>query len=870
MRVIQLQISLEQFKSRMPGFIPSFKKFERIESRTNDDVDERFLVPGNTVSYSEDLILSRYPNANYNMFPSDVMYKDNGNVYTYPNISSIYHFFKRYYGLLRSSCCGNRRQYNNAVEYYENEAQYLDRTREYYEELDRTAVEYGADTETGECKFYEDIMYDLMREMEIPETFSENWNTKTLTVPDLIDWRNWFNTTSENCKNGNADCCECEKYDRLGGDGMRDWLNSVEIDAEMRNFESLNEACINIPLSISQKIDELGEYSILSPSWEPGMDYTPHKEYTSGTGTIVVFNDKIYTINKEKKGFRYDNNFKEIQFERQHWTLYKTEEGRIKPEYRKYAYNGMDIFVVPEDEASIPEEYRLTAENIADKYQVRRGRFAYIHGKTHETFISDYIIYKSPNNGILDGKAFTVEYENGIPYVSIKGRRYFAFADEKGEYAFNFGYVKCGKTDPEYDCKIINDGEFVRMGDMAYPVVDEKIEIGKEKFVIFDGISDVEGYGEVFVNGDTAIEFEFSYEDGKGMQNQIESDVLGKKYDSLDDVDNKILGYMVGNDDILYVIQPYDVYDANIIEGDADSKLEHFMDVKRSYDDYGNELPGRFRIEESEYPCPQENETLDLYYHTGQMRNVEVLWSDEKGTEELISCDFMERMSFYYKHSDGTIEEDTRVTIEYDTPGKKDNRGFIKECEDKYLEYIENNTQQTYSLLDTMYCEFTYSFGRVMERRKSPRGADIIIEDDKFPGIVYKEEAVVEKETMMYRFSSGDDYPIVYYNIIRPENGIVLEDYMGDIVNVNLAHFRIDKSSTWGEYLDKYNGGVRTPLFREEYKFGMVLPQNLNVDIYINRGNAQSNDRHLRLMETRSMEAFEQYGNGYWKINNAN
>jgi hypothetical protein len=56
------------------------------------------------------------------------------------------------------------------------------------------------------------------------------------------------------------------------------------------------------------------------------------------------------------------------------------------------------------------------------------------------------------------------------------------------------------------------------------------------------------------------------------------------------------------------------------------------------------------------------------------------------------------------------------------------------------------------------------------------------------------------------------------------------------------------------------------PVFREEYKFGNSVLQNVDADIYIDRGINAAFEKHLKLGEVTSMEALEQYGNGYFKF----
>ena len=73
-------------------------------------------------------------------------------------------------------------------------------------------------------------------------------------------------------------------------------------------------------------------------------------------------------------------------------------------------------------------------------------------------------------------------------------------------------------------------------------------------------------------------------------------------------------------------------------------------------------------------------------------------------------------------------------------------------------------------------------------------------------------------------------------------------------------------------YYDKGNGfNYRNdlevfPTFRRDYQVGISVPQNVNSDIYIDRGIHKAFDRHIRLQEINAMEALENYGNDIFKL----
>ena len=66
---------------------------------------------------------------------------------------------------------------------------------------------------------------------------------------------------------------------------------------------------------------------------------------------------------------------------------------------------------------------------------------------------------------------------------------------------------------------------------------------------------------------------------------------------------------------------------------------------------------------------------------------------------------------------------------------------------------------------------------------------------------------------------------------------------------------------------DTNNGTVVLPVFRNEFNLGSSLPQNIDANIYIDRGVNAAYEKHLKLQEIRTMEALENMGNNYFKIN---
>jgi dTDP-4-amino-4,6-dideoxygalactose transaminase len=64
------------------------------------------------------------------------------------------------------------------------------------------------------------------------------------------------------------------------------------------------------------------------------------------------------------------------------------------------------------------------------------------------------------------------------------------------------------------------------------------------------------------------------------------------------------------------------------------------------------------------------------------------------------------------------------------------------------------------------------------------------------------------------------------------------------------------------------NNTIIFPNLRLEYMFGSATMQSVDANIYIDRGINAALDKHLKLGEVTSMEALENYTNGYFKMMN--
>lgn len=59
---------------------------------------------------------------------------------------------------------------------------------------------------------------------------------------------------------------------------------------------------------------------------------------------------------------------------------------------------------------------------------------------------------------------------------------------------------------------------------------------------------------------------------------------------------------------------------------------------------------------------------------------------------------------------------------------------------------------------------------------------------------------------------------------------------------------------------------IEAPRVKLDYLIGVINEPKINIDVFIDRGNNSSFDRHIKLGDVKSLFDLENYGNGYFKI----
>lgn len=194
-------------------------------------------------------------------------------------------------------------------------------------------------------------------------------------------------------------------------------------------------------------------------------------------------------------------------------------------------------------------------------------------------------------------------------------------------------------------------------------------------------------------------------------------------------------------------------------------------------------------------------------------------------------------------------------------------------------------------------CKITYNFGAIIERpynivNGKYNYGQYSLSSDYHHGVEYTEEFSIEIGVERY-YLEKDTFTNVKYLQLIPLNEVTY--YMDDIITedseeftANSANFKTEvvhnlaaedydekkytkeynSSESDGRQFNFYNGLMASPNMIEEYNLGISSLRKVEDDIYINRGINYAFDKHIKLMEVKSLEALEQYGNGSFNIIN--
>lgn len=878
MKTIQLTYSLEWFKSRLPSVYPSY------------DGDELLFFDEESIKKRDNRLMSNYGTVPLDICPKLLGYngfedKPNNFKISWNTFSKWFHEFKLYYWLLNDggSC---KRVYSSATDFYDSEYKSSSTIqlpfgfdRSSYEELDKSFKERGGKVSeiTNSCEgksnivgycdngFFKWICDNIVPSFEIPSEYVGYWNTNRIYYPNVISWISWFEERkgypSELNKCAESDdCCDCEEYIHRGGEklleSLKTWLKETNsnilkikgiIEGNLQNFAPHAFCEINV----SSCFGKPSLQSILSEKYNTKTDFR-HGSYdsTSNTsgGTVVDVDGVSMHF---KKGFKpnggstFNEKYMEMEYDdsafEEYFPMYANDNKSSFSVSSDMAYYGVDKDGV--------KKYGKSNDDVIDKFSTkanieRNGKYGW--------FLIDEELYEvSPIESVeMNGEKIPVFRENGTntSYVIVGGRDVYAEYDFKSNsYSFSFNGNAKFKRNPSQDSL---DASGIRC--ISYNGVIKT----------FPSTSDTITFS--LSNGDTV---DYKLIDGYSIVDDSIYYIHKGKVTSGYTLNDIISGATVSGDVITIKAKESDIKisKCNVIIGTASSKLLGLRSFNVMTDDNGNmiEALNTTPTKDTYNYQPSEGSELEPLYQVGNVACVSAFslsyedYENNKKKNESNQIrhvgDIISSMTFYYADANGDKILDTVKNVGGTI---KSSLNAIQESTKKATEYKNNYPMEVVS--DNVYCEIVYNIGATIVYDKAKSSYSISGDS----GVEYTEIVEFEKvKTEYYLGNDSHSYPIYVYKLRQGDNPTA--SFTAPI-NVFDSSLTTTYSSIDG--MDDYNGLDAYPTFQDAYNIGISSLPIVDSDVNIDRGNNAAFEKHLKIGEVTSLEALENYTNGYFKM----
>ena len=590
-------------------------------------------------------------------------------------------------------------------------------------------------------------------------------------------------------------------------------------------------------INISVSIDDMGEFSIFSNEYLLGEEYT--------SGEAMFMNNKSMYISAGT-GYNYDDVIKEMVLNDVDWADYTDKYIGEHPELfcNNFKYYGFK----PNGEKVSGNTAEEVENALTEHYVTIPYSGICVNGEIIEITEDEYIE--------VNGKTYYVyrEKDTETPYVYFNGKKTYANLIVP---SFTYRFTIASSTDLARTKQAATlKKNHIKYDGGDYEVINNAVRIGDMVYDKVDGYFETED-NTMFVISGTNISSACTYS------------VMGLE------CDNTYVSTDCGATFTRKVEDPI-VCETGLVTGYTSSKLEGLRSRNCLVDDIGTEINGLYDITEKTNYQPSEGEELDLLYQVGNTANIMPFSKTSGGTDLTVNYfigDIITDMYFYYE----------------DIGGNKTGASWS----DSSLETIKSIIPDTGATLITenILCNITYYIGATL-KRTSDTAFELYAEGN--PGVKYTETVEFEKHNEEYHLKTESkkltpseekepenhsvSYPVVCYDIKKKDSvidgGIKYIDNLAKfeartlwISGTSATDIEIINYTDNNETEDK-NGMTVFPVFRQEYMLGSATMQNVEADIYIDRGINAAIDKHLKLGEVLSMEALENYSNGYFKIMN--
>lgn len=881
MKTIQLTYSLEWFKSRLPSVYPSY------------DGDELLFFDEESIKKRGNRLMSNYGTVPLDICPKLLGYngfedKPNNFKISWNTFSKWFHEFKLYYWLLNDggSC---KRVYSSATDFYDSEYKPSSTVqlpfgsdRSSYEELDKSFEERGGKVSKiiNSCEGKDDIVVgyrddgffkwicdNIVPSFEIPSEYVGYWNTNRIYYPNVISWISWFEERkgypSELNKCAESDdCCDCEEYIRRGGEklleSLKTWFKETNsnilkikgiIEGNLQNFAPHAFCEINV----SSCFGKPSLQSILSEEYNTKTDFR-HGNYDSTSNTsggTVVDVDGVSMHFKDdfrpNGGSTFNKKYMEMEY----------DDSAFEEYMPMYANDNKSSFSVPSDmtyygvDKDGVKKYG-SEDDYKDGFSTKFSTEAKIerNGKYGWFLIDEELYEVSPIESVeMNGEKIPVFRENGTntPYVIVGGRDVYAEYDFKSNsYSFSFNGNATFKRNPSQDSL---DASGIRC--ISYNGVIKT----------FPSTSDTITFS--LSNGDTV---DYNLIDGYSIVDDSIYYIYKGKVTSGDTLDEVAEDEATMSGDVITIKAKGDIKisKCNVIIGTTSSKLLGLRSFNVMTDDNGNmiEALNTTPTKDTYNYQPLEGSELEPLYQVGNVACIsafslsyEDYENNKKNEPRPIRHvgNIISSMKFYYADANGDEISDTVTEVGDAITSSLD---AIRESTDKATKYKDDYPMEVVS--DNVYCEIVYNIGATIVYDKAKSSYSISGDS----GVEYTEIVEFEKvKTEYYLGNDSHSYPIYVYKLRQGDSPTA--SFTAPI-NVFDSGLITTYSSIDG--MDDYNGLDAYPTFQDAYNIGISSLPIVDSDVNIDRGNNAAFEKHLKIGEVTSLEALENYTNGYFKM----
>ena len=646
------------------------------------------------------------------------------------------------------------------------------------------------------------------------------------------------------------------------------------------------------------------------------VTYNGESKILSGNGLGFCFDENLMEmVYKDSDWANYTDKF-----------IRENPELFVSSSYTYYTYDD-DGMVVTTDKTELAQIHADLNDKLSKKYEIVNGDwFVDGVGVLHPVEKREFGTIWNNVTGAENKYIVYRDEHTETPYTIIDGKKIFAelYTNKiNGKLYFYFNLFKAANSPQEYAslCGEMDDGFSIN----KYKLFPRRAYKGDDDSE-YDFMSFFEYNGLLYEFDDSEVIFYIDFDQFIRVVGYAIDDDGRYIYLFAGDSIPKVLNYSVFNDIVANITyedwlpvevsipigHDIDVYSVSELTGTTTSKIYDLRLSNLLVDDIGNTIEGVYdpMAIEAKNHQPAEGSEIELMYQVGNVANVDKINgmtnAPENNGDNYFIGDIITEMKFYYNDVDGNVYEPSVYRTYLDSFGSKcieqtgyNGTGYTSLSaityarnvkEEKEASQTENLDEEYVFFDEDIYCDITYYVGATLRRMNVRNGSTPFVlagevGDYKYnEGVEYKETVKFKKTPVEYYRVKGKNglesnkipvsYPIYVYTL-EQEMVYMENTTYGTMWNVALATFRTrinlvnsDFSTTFSDYkdMDTYNGIQAYPVFKEEYLMGISSLENIDANIYIERGINAAFEKHLKLGEVRSLDDVISYGNGYFKI----